>query len=161
MTTKTEIAERVKKVLTDHHMLEARQLKDDAHFVDDLGFDSLDIVDFSMTLEDEFDIEIPDDQVETLKTLGDAIGYLCRRLDAEEAETCIACAEPMLDGQPFYPDVSGGVLHAACAGRDREGFVKDLDSEEPLGAGDPIPEPQTYESDAVLRARLASQKALA
>jgi acyl carrier protein len=48
----------------------------DASFIDDLGADSLDIVELVMTLEETFDIEIPDDDAEKMQTINDAIGYL-------------------------------------------------------------------------------------
>ena len=52
-----------------------------ASFIDDLGADSLDIVELVMTLEETFDIEIPDDDAEKMQTIGDAIGYLKERVD--------------------------------------------------------------------------------
>ena len=51
-----------------------------ASFIDDLGADSLDIVELVMSMEEEFDVEIPDEDVEQMKTIGDAIGYLERRV---------------------------------------------------------------------------------
>jgi acyl carrier protein len=53
-----------------------------ASFVDDLGADSLDIVELVMSMEEEFDIEIPDDDAEKLQTIGDAVAYLEERLAA-------------------------------------------------------------------------------
>lgn len=53
-----------------------------ASFIDDLGADSLDIVELVMTLEETFDIEIPDDDAEKMQTIGDAIDYLKERVDA-------------------------------------------------------------------------------
>jgi acyl carrier protein len=53
-----------------------------ASFFDDLGADSLDIVELVMSMEEEFDVEIPDEDVEKLRTIGDAIGYLKDRLQA-------------------------------------------------------------------------------
>ena len=52
-----------------------------ASFIDDLGADSLDIVELVMTLEETFDIEIPDDDAEKMQTISDAIGYLKERVD--------------------------------------------------------------------------------
>lgn len=51
-----------------------------ASFIDDLGADSLDIVELVMAMEEEFDIEIPDDDAEKIQTIGDAIAYLEERL---------------------------------------------------------------------------------
>jgi len=53
-----------------------------ASFVDDLGADSLDIVELVMTPEETFDIEIPDDDAEKMQTISDAIGYLKERVEA-------------------------------------------------------------------------------
>ena len=55
-----------------------------ASFIDDLGADSLDIVELVMTLEETFDIEIPDDDAEKMQTISDAIGYLKERVEDSE-----------------------------------------------------------------------------
>ncbi len=55
-----------------------------ASFIDDLGADSLDIVELVMTLEETFDIEIPDDDAEKMQTISDAIGYLKDRVEDSE-----------------------------------------------------------------------------
>jgi acyl carrier protein len=52
-----------------------------ASFIDDLGADSLDIVELVMTLEETFDIEIPDDDAEKMQTIADAVGYLKARIE--------------------------------------------------------------------------------
>jgi acyl carrier protein len=52
-----------------------------ASFIDDLGADSLDIVELVMTLEETFDIEIPDDDAEKMQTIADAVGYLRERVE--------------------------------------------------------------------------------
>ncbi|MCA9509594.1 MAG: acyl carrier protein [Myxococcota bacterium] len=53
-----------------------------ASFVDDLGADSLDIVELVMAMEEEFDVEIPDEDVERMQTIGDALDYLKERIEA-------------------------------------------------------------------------------
>jgi len=53
-----------------------------ASFIDDLGADSLDIVELVMSLEEEFDVEIPDEDAEKIQTIGDAVSYLKERLEA-------------------------------------------------------------------------------
>lgn len=53
-----------------------------ASFIDDLGADSLDIVELVMSMEEEFDVEIPDDDVDKMKTIGDAVSYLKGRIEA-------------------------------------------------------------------------------
>ena len=50
------------------------------HFVNDLNFDSLDVVEFSMSVEDEFEVSIPDEDVDKLQTVGDVIEYLAQRV---------------------------------------------------------------------------------
>ena len=56
-------------------------MTDDASFVDDLGADSLDTVELVMAFEDEFEIEIPDEDAEQMQTVGDAIQYLGKKQD--------------------------------------------------------------------------------
>lgn len=60
---------------------------------------------------------------------------------------CLACAEALVEGDEYFPDVSGDVLHAQCCGSERESYVKDVGTGEQLGPNDPIPAPQiwTYE----------------
>ena len=68
-----DIFEQVKKILCDQLDLEEEQVNEDSEVIDDLGADSLDIVDLVMTLEEEFDTEIPDEDIENLKTVGDIV----------------------------------------------------------------------------------------
>ena len=56
--------------------MESDRVKSEASFIDDLGADSLDIVELVMAMEEEFDIEIPDEDAENLKTVNDVMGYL-------------------------------------------------------------------------------------
>lgn len=56
---------------------------------------------------------------------------------------CIACDETFVNGDKFFRDVSGGHIHAACAGPEREGYVDEND--EPLVPDTPIPEPQVWD----------------
>ena len=71
-----DIFEQVKKILCDQLGLEEEQVNEDSEVIDDLGADSLDIVDLVMTLEEEFDTEIPDEDIENLKTVGDIVKYI-------------------------------------------------------------------------------------
>ena len=71
-----DIFEQVKKILCDQLDLEEEQVNEDSEVIDDLGADSLDIVDLVMTLEEEFDTEIPDEDIENLKTVGDSVKYI-------------------------------------------------------------------------------------
>ncbi len=72
----SDVAERVKKIVVEHLGVEADKVVDSANFIDDLGADSLDTVELVMAFEEEFSVEIPDDQAETIVTVGDAIKYL-------------------------------------------------------------------------------------
>ena len=68
-----DIFEQVKKILCDQLDLDEEQVTEESEVIDDLGADSLDIVDLVMTLEEEFDTEIPDEDIENLRTVGDIV----------------------------------------------------------------------------------------
>ncbi|MBC8140620.1 MAG: acyl carrier protein [Armatimonadetes bacterium] len=68
--------ERVKKVVVKQLEVSEDQVTETASFVDDLGADSLDVVELVMGLEEEFDIEIPDEDAEKIATVGHAIEYI-------------------------------------------------------------------------------------
>ncbi|MEE2711115.1 MAG: acyl carrier protein [Gemmatimonadota bacterium] len=68
--------DRVKEIIVEQLGVDADQVTSDASFVDDLGADSLDTVELVMALEEEFDIEIPDEDAEKIATVKDAIHYL-------------------------------------------------------------------------------------
>jgi acyl carrier protein len=70
------IFEKVKNIIADQLDVEEDKITQNSNIQDDLGADSLDIVDLVMSFEDEFDIEIPDDQVENIKTVGDIVKYI-------------------------------------------------------------------------------------
>ncbi len=72
--------ERIKSVIVDQLGVEEDLVTLNASFVDDLGADSLDVVDLIMGIEDEFDIEIEDADAETISTVGDAVNYIKERL---------------------------------------------------------------------------------
>lgn len=72
----SDVAERVKKIVIEHLGVEADKVKDNASFIDDLGADSLDTVELVMEFEDEFDLNIPDEDAEKIQTVGDAIKYI-------------------------------------------------------------------------------------
>ncbi len=74
-----DIFEQVKKILCDQLDLDEEQVTEDSEVIDDLGADSLDIVDLVMTLEEEFDTEIPDEDIESLRTVGDIVKYIEER----------------------------------------------------------------------------------
>jgi acyl carrier protein len=70
------IEQRVKKIIVDQLSVNADQVTAEAKFIEDLGADSLDIVELVMALEEEFGSEIPDEQAEKLLTVGDVIKYI-------------------------------------------------------------------------------------
>ena len=68
--------EKVKEVVVDQLGVDEAQVTMEASFIDDLGADSLDIVELIMGFETEFDIEIPDEDAEKISTVGDAVNYI-------------------------------------------------------------------------------------
>ena len=70
------IFEKVKDILAEQLDIDEDLITLDSSIVDDLGADSLDIVDLVMSLEDEFDTEIPDEAIENIKTVGDIVHYI-------------------------------------------------------------------------------------
>ncbi len=72
----SSIEDRVKKIVVEQLGANEDQVTPEVSFVDDLGADSLDTVELVMALEEEFDMEIPDDQAENIATVNDAISYI-------------------------------------------------------------------------------------
>ena len=72
----SDIADRVKKIVVEHLGVEADKVNEEAAFIDDLGADSLDIVELVMAFEEEFSVEIPDDAAEKIATVKDAIDFI-------------------------------------------------------------------------------------
>ncbi len=72
----SDTAERVKKIVVEHLGVEADKVNEAASFIDDLGADSLDIVELVMAFEEEFNVEIPDDAAEKISTVKDAIDFI-------------------------------------------------------------------------------------
>jgi acyl carrier protein len=72
--------ERVKDIVADNLGVDREKITPETSFVNDLGADSLDTVELVMELEEEFEITIPDDQAEKIKTVGEAIDYIEREL---------------------------------------------------------------------------------
>ena len=71
-----EIIEKVKQIISEQLGVEESEVTPNASFVDDLGADSLDTVELVMALEEHFDIEIPDEDAEKIRTVQDAIDYI-------------------------------------------------------------------------------------
>ncbi len=76
MAVTENLEERVKKIIVEQLAVDAGEVTPQAQFVQDLGADSLDTVELVMALEEEFDIEIPDEDAEKIKTVGEAVSYI-------------------------------------------------------------------------------------
>ncbi len=72
---------RVKEIIVEELGVEAEKVTSDASFVDDLGADSLDTVELVMAFEEEFEIDIPDEDAEQMRTVGDAVSYIDENVD--------------------------------------------------------------------------------
>ena len=72
----TNVEAKVKGIIAEQLGVGEDEIKPESNFIDDLGADSLDIVELVMAMEEEFEVEIPDDEAENIKTVGDAINYI-------------------------------------------------------------------------------------
>ena len=81
---KEEVMARLKEIITDRLDVEEDQIGPEATFVEDLGADSLDIVELIMGIEEEFDIEIPDEDAEKLTSVGEAMNYTLSKIGVED-----------------------------------------------------------------------------
>ena len=70
---------KIKEIIVEQLGVDPEKVKPEASFIDDLGADSLDIVELVMAMEEEFDIEIPDEDAEKLKTVNDVTDYLSKK----------------------------------------------------------------------------------
>jgi acyl carrier protein len=70
------IETKVKNIIADQLGVGEDEIKPESSFIEDLGADSLDIVELVMAMEEEFEVEIPDEEAENIKTVGDAINYI-------------------------------------------------------------------------------------
>ena len=76
----SSVEEKVKDIIVEELGVEREKLTSDASFMEDLGADSLDTVELVMAFEKEFDIDIPDEEAEKLRTVGDAMSYLHEKI---------------------------------------------------------------------------------
>ncbi len=72
----SDVLDRVKKIVVENLDVEADKVVESASFIDDLGADSLDLVELVMAFEEEFNIEIPDDVQESIRSVGDAVTHI-------------------------------------------------------------------------------------
>ena len=70
------VFEKIKAILSEQLDVEEQKITMDSVITDDLGADSLDLVDLLMSLEDEFDVDVPDEDVEKIRTVGDLVRYI-------------------------------------------------------------------------------------
>jgi len=82
----SDVANRVKEIIAEQLMVDIEEITEESTFVDDLGADSLDRVELIMEFEEEFGIEIPDEDAEKITTVGEAIAYIERRLAEKTGE---------------------------------------------------------------------------
>ena len=72
----SDVFERVKNIVVENLDVDGDKVAEAANFIDDLGADSLDLVELVMAFEEEFNIEIPDDVQESIRTVGDAVSHI-------------------------------------------------------------------------------------
>ncbi|WOC32576.1 MULTISPECIES: acyl carrier protein [Caproicibacterium] len=70
------VLEKVKHILAEQFDVEEENINAETSIADDLGADSLDVVDLLMSIEDEFEIEVPDGEIDNIKTVGDLVNYI-------------------------------------------------------------------------------------
>ena len=70
------IFEKVQKIICEQFDVDADRVTVDTVLIGDLGADSLDVIDLAMSIEDEFDMEVPDDEIENIKTVGDIVKFI-------------------------------------------------------------------------------------
>lgn len=75
------VLEKVKKVIADQLSMEVEEVKIESTFTEDLGVDSLEIFEIVMSLEEEFNIEIPNEDIENIKTIGDIVNYMKSKVE--------------------------------------------------------------------------------
>lgn len=70
------VLEKVKKILSEQFSVKEDSITVNTNIAEDLGADSLDVVDILMSIEDEFEIEVPDDEIENIRTVGELVNYI-------------------------------------------------------------------------------------
>ncbi len=78
------LEEKVKDIIVDKLGVAPEKVKPDSHFIDDLGADSLDTVELVMAFEEEFNVEIPDDDAQNITTVKAAVDYLSKKMSESE-----------------------------------------------------------------------------
>ena len=70
------VFEKIRSILAEQLDLEEDSITMESNIAEDLGADSMDVVDLIMSIEDEFEVEVPDDKIESIKTVGDVVNYI-------------------------------------------------------------------------------------
>lgn len=70
------VFEKVKKIICEQFELDEDRVTPESNLISDLGADSLDVIDLAMSIEDEFDLEVPDDEIDNIKTVGDIVKFI-------------------------------------------------------------------------------------
>ena len=83
MPTREEIEEKVKEIVSEQMGVDKSEISSETSFVNDLNADSLDTVELVMELEDEFDMSIPDEEAEKLQTIGTAVEFIEKHVEAK------------------------------------------------------------------------------
>ncbi|MFO7941842.1 MAG: acyl carrier protein [Bacillota bacterium] len=78
--SREEIAEKIAEMLVDQLGVSEDEIEESAEFAGDLGADSLDLVELIMSMEEEFDLDIPDEDVENITSVGDAVNYVAENI---------------------------------------------------------------------------------
>ena len=80
-----EILKKVIELAAEQVGADSNQISAESHFVNDLNYDSLDRVDFTMKLEEEFELSVPDEEAESLQTVGDVVNYIAAHRETKAA----------------------------------------------------------------------------
>ncbi len=78
----SNVAEKVQSIIVEQLGVDAKEVTESASFIDDLGADSLDTVELVMAFEEEFELEIPDEDAEEIQTVADAVRYITAKTEA-------------------------------------------------------------------------------
>lgn len=77
-----DIFPRLRTIIAERLGIEETEIKEESDFIEDLGADSLDVVEMIMAIEEEFDIEVPDEDAEKIKTVKDAVNYIQKKISS-------------------------------------------------------------------------------
>ncbi|MDK2951516.1 MAG: acyl carrier protein [Kosmotogales bacterium] len=83
---KSEIFEKVREVVNEKLNIELEEIEFTSDLIDDLGADSLDLVDLVMAFEDEFGIKVEDEDIENIRTIGDIVNYISKKMGNEDSD---------------------------------------------------------------------------